>query len=231
MKKALLAASAAALLLALGTGVWFFLRAREERLSDQLFKEMVQRGADPDAHDPPEVLSLIREHPGLANREFPSFVERPLHRAAKNLWPEVCRALLAAGADPNARDHAKLSPLYYATYSQQVDQNPKPAAVLIEGGADVNARDRDGETLLHVAASTGSMTRVRFLIEHGADLRARTESGLTPTMAAADAIKDKYVDEDVAAGKLRPGQTLVPMDEERREVYLYLREQEKKRHP
>src|SRR5258706_10438667 len=104
MKSRLAVVGAAVGMLILAGGAGWFLRAREERLSNELFRRMLQYGAESDGHDPEDVKSFIREHPSLANRQFSRFVERPLHRAAKNAWTDVCRVLIDCGADVEARD-------------------------------------------------------------------------------------------------------------------------------
>jgi ankyrin repeat protein len=38
-------------------------------------------------------------------------------------------------------------------------------------GFDINAKNADGKTLLHIAASDGSVQAIKYLISRGADLR------------------------------------------------------------
>ena len=64
----------------------------------------------------------------------------PLHLAASTGSLRSMRWLLAAGADPAARDTAGLSPLHSAALAG----NGAAVALLIQGGADANARDRRG---------------------------------------------------------------------------------------
>lgn len=66
----------------------------------------------------------------------------PLHLAAANADPGALQALLAVGADPNARDHDGMTPLHVAAYSQ----NARHAQFLLSAGADpyaVTAGGRD----------------------------------------------------------------------------------------
>lgn len=80
----------------------------------------------------------------------------PLIRARES--PAIMQALIAAGADVNARaaPHEMISP------------------------ASGRLIRRGGETALHLAAATNNVEAVRILIQAGADIEARTENGLAP---------------------------------------------------
>lgn len=85
-------------------------------------------------------------------------------------------ALLAAGADPNARNDNGFTPLHWA-------DSPDGVAALLAAGADLNARDDLlGFTPLHWAVSNRSVDVVEALLAAGADPNARTwnHSGETP---------------------------------------------------
>lgn len=64
----------------------------------------------------------------------------PLHLAAANANPSSLKALLAAGADPNALDQDGLTPLHVAAYTQ----NAVHAQLLLEAGADPYAKTNAG---------------------------------------------------------------------------------------
>ena len=64
----------------------------------------------------------------------------PLHLAATNPDISALKALLAAGADPNARDGEGATPLHMAAYTQ----NAKHAQLLLEAGADPYAKTNVG---------------------------------------------------------------------------------------
>jgi ankyrin repeat protein len=89
----------------------------------------------------------------------------PLHYAAAYGSSEAVRLLLAAGADPNARNAFDATPLMWAaTDFDKVRQ-------LAAKGADVNARSRMGRTAVWLAAANdGSSAIVRFLLDRGAKL-------------------------------------------------------------
>ncbi len=64
----------------------------------------------------------------------------PLHLAATNADISALKALLAAGADPNARDGDGATPLHMAAYTQ----NAKHAQLLLEAGSDPYAKTNIG---------------------------------------------------------------------------------------
>lgn len=90
--------------------------------------------------------------------------------------PEVISALLAAGADPNARDYLERSPLLFVAATGSVEN----IKLLLEAGADVNAKTANDWTPLHGAAKFNSPEAVMLLLQAGADADAKTEMGETP---------------------------------------------------
>jgi hypothetical protein len=80
--------------------------------------------------------------------------------------PQIVRVLIAAGADPNARDpepHSE-TPLHWAASSDDVDV----ARALIDGGADINVPDGSIGTPLDNAIGYGCWNVARLLVERGA---------------------------------------------------------------
>lgn len=75
-----------------------------------------------------------------------------LHLAATNPDLSAIKALVAAGADCNARDNDGLTPLHMAAYTQKANQ----AQVLLECGADPYAKTNAGRDPTSMARKTMS---------------------------------------------------------------------------
>jgi ankyrin repeat protein len=100
-----------------------------------------------------------------------------LHLAAFFGGAEAVRALLAAGADPDADDANpfKVRPLHSAVSVR----DREATRALLEAGADPNVRQQGGFTPLHSAAHNGDTALVQMLLDHGADPALRTDDGKT----------------------------------------------------
>jgi ankyrin repeat protein len=183
--------------------------------------------------DEAALARVLRENASRANARGPNGAT-PLHFAAT---PGLVRALLAAGADPDARDRRGNSPgrtlatraAHHEAARMLLGQTGErdlwlaaalddltAAAQLMD--ADPAARDRrttlddclgfySGGTPLHVAADSGSERVAALLLERGADASARSLIGHTPLHAAAAAGQ-----EDVAALLLMRGADLSARD-------------------
>jgi len=106
----------------------------------------------------------------------------PLIRAVSRGDTPTARALLARGADVQARDANGRTALMYAA------ENGDPTSVqaLLTNGADVNARDGKGWTALTYAAENGDLSTVHTLLANKAPVNAKSEaSGWTALMSAA----------------------------------------------
>jgi ankyrin repeat protein len=104
-----------------------------------------------------------------------------LHWATMNNHTELAKGLIDAGADLNAKDYAKKTPLHYVAEGNR----PELARVLIDAGADLNAEDYAKQTPLHLAAMKGHTEIAKGLIDAGADLNAEDEDKQTPLHYAA----------------------------------------------
>ncbi len=107
----------------------------------------------------------------------------PLHYTAINGRPDVARALIRFGADPNeTRGGKSNSPLYMVAR-----QAPHPAVlqVLIEAGGSVNTHGPWGATPLYIAAKLNSPQMVETLLDAGAEptLRAKHHNMLSADLA------------------------------------------------
>jgi len=110
---------------------------------------------------------------------------------------EVTR-LLAAGADPDARDRANRTALHHATEANHV----AAALALIEAGADVNASD--GASIDHtpylMAGARGQLEILRATLAHGASLASTNGYGGTALIPAAERGHVEAVAMLIAAG-------------------------------
>jgi ankyrin repeat protein len=168
---------------------------------------LLERGADPDAADVRGETPLLAALRGCGWRALSVrlvVLERlldagadpdrsddagdaPLTRAVGG-DPALVRALLAAGADPEAPG-ARVRPLLQASQWGQADA----VELLLERGAAADARDPDGRTALMLAVVTRSYgdaadarrIAVTHLLRAGAGLDARDERGRTPLHWAA----------------------------------------------
>lgn len=101
----------------------------------------------------------------------------PLHEAVRDSQPDVVAALLAAGADVNARIDFGSTPLLLAVG----DFRPDTAMIrtLLRAGADTELSDRMQLTPLLVTARNNEGPVFTMLLEHGANPCARTTEGKT----------------------------------------------------
>ena len=121
-------------------------------------------------------------------------VDTALIRAARSADLESMRLLIAAGADPKAREPGGLTTALAVAAGPEIplltvvdrERPAEPDAIaalrfLAEHGVDLNAGDRQGATPLHTLAKRGFTQVIAFLIgEAGADVNARDAQGRTP---------------------------------------------------
>jgi ankyrin repeat protein len=140
-----------------------------------LIKKLLDAGADANA--------IVNNTPRGRNRNAsPRIVfATALHRAAFAGDLQLCRLLLAYGADPHAISSDRESMLEAAgglalIPGYQVNhpdaERVELAKLLVELGEDVNWADAYGITPLMVAANLGDTPLVQYLVDAGADLGA-----------------------------------------------------------
>jgi len=94
-------------------------------------------------------------------------------------------AAVAAGADPNARDADKNTPLILAAPQSLFGKERKIVEALVKAKAQVNAANKEGLTALMAAASAGRDGMVRLLLQNDAKIDARDNDGWTALMYAS----------------------------------------------
>jgi len=152
-----------------------------------LAEELLRAGADVNARDesgrtPLFVAAAHRqsalawfliEHGATVNESAGNAT--PLHAAVESDALNTVRALVEAGADVNAANGDRVSPLHLAW-------GTITAALLLDHGAAVNARAADGASPLHSAAGNVAtrLEVIHLLLARGADANARDRNGTTP---------------------------------------------------
>ncbi len=140
-----------------------------------LIKKLLDAGADPNA--------VVNNTPRGRNRNAsPRIVfASTLHRAAFAGDLELCKLLLAHGANPHAVSSDRESMLEAAAglalipgyqLSHPNAERVELSKLLVELGEDVNWADAYGITPLMAAANLGNTPLVQYLVDKGADLGA-----------------------------------------------------------
>ena len=88
---------------------------------------------------------------------------------------------LSRGADPNGRVYGDKAPIVIAYENRFMDV----VDTLINAGANVNTKDREGQSLLLLAAKAEDTKNAKYFINLGADINAATPQGFTPLHFAA----------------------------------------------
>lgn len=96
-----------------------------------------------------------------------------LHVATKCGRTNIAVILIQAGADVNAPNFHKSTPLHHA-------KTPEMIKVLLAKGAKVNARDNNQETPLHYAVSSCDLKKVNILTTYKANVNAKDFASETP---------------------------------------------------
>ncbi|KAJ5183363.1 ankyrin [Penicillium capsulatum] len=102
----------------------------------------------------------------------------PLHVATHRETEshELLSLLLDHGANVNALDNSRETPLHWAA-SQPF---PSHLHVLLERGANIEPRNTLGDTPLHCTAMAGMDANMQILCDHGADSKVVNRRGLSP---------------------------------------------------
>jgi ankyrin repeat protein len=112
----------------------------------------------------------------------------PLHRAAMLGDLEMCRLLLAAGAEANLQQPDGSSSLHIACGAKEGQAALAAgliAAELLQAGASVHLRTVSGATALQVAVDAGNCAVAELLLAAGADPNLLSDPSSSPLHAAA----------------------------------------------
>ena len=103
-----------------------------------------------------------------------------LHHAAAFGSIDTMKLLLDAGAEVNAANRRRSTPLHWSLHDEA------KVRLLLSRGAAINAKQVEGRTPLYIAASMGQgAPLVKLLLENGANPALATANGMTPLMAAS----------------------------------------------
>ena len=137
---------------------------------------------------------LLAAQPDLANKKDEK--SAPLFYAANASDDQLSAQLLTAGADPNIRDNAGLTPLHVALmandHSHEADggehgHQEEVSLLLLKHGADFRATGKKGQNILILSCMGGHTNLVNALIKKGANPNAKDSFGVTPLLAALTA--------------------------------------------
>ena len=100
----------------------------------------------------PEAARVLLEHGAdVAAWTRNPFANQPLHAASAGRHIEVCRVLVSAGADVDARQHGGFTPLHEAAQHGDIEL----VELLLSAGADPTIREDEGRTAADLADSAG----------------------------------------------------------------------------
>ena len=125
------------------------------------------------------VERLLADHRARINDKDPAG-STLLHHAAAFGSLDTMRLLVEAGADVNAANRRRSTPLHWAIADEA------KVRFLLGRGANANAKVVEGRTPLFLATQLGNPYGVmRALLEHGADPNLASAAGQTPLMISA----------------------------------------------
>jgi len=150
----------------------------QEMLNEQFF-EHIQRG------QVERVKEILQSHPGAANwgNKDSKGERRALHIAAIHAEAEICKILIAAGADIEARDNFGETALGWAALRKPRAQIVK---LLLQAVADPDGKFKGGVTPLMRAAEEGSCVAAEALVQAGAHMNVKNDAGSTALHIAAE---------------------------------------------
>lgn len=162
-----------------------------------------------------DACELLLSEGAALNPDMKQSSSAPLHQACKANDVEIARFLLEVGADVDALNCYKTTPLMYCvkygspdlvslilTYNPDLSitsfihtaaihwavwpNHEQNMELLLQAGADPNQIMGDGSTPLHCAAGGGFTEMVRLLLDFGADPRIRNQDFMTAAKVAEE---------------------------------------------
>ncbi len=180
-------------------------------------KSLLKAGADPNpnSESPPRLVGLAGQIVWFLNPDRNVMEPTPLLVALYHVehlpWgqieirynpspnPEIVRALLDKGADANATDDIRTTPLFFGV----VSGNTQVVDLLLKHGAKINQTGPVGTSLLLTSAGQGRIEMMQYLLSHGSDVKERNALGETALICTVryarmpDAVKlllDHHID-------------------------------------
>lgn len=125
-----------------------------------------------------EIVKILAE----AGHGGDGLLEQALRAAIEKTDPELVSLAIRSGADVNARDSSRRTPLMLAIRTRNADV----ARQLLAAHADVNDGDATGATPLMLAVDAADGDMVKVLLEYKANVGKKDKSGRTALMRATD---------------------------------------------
>lgn len=96
------------------------------------------------------------------------FRTTPLHLAASEGWPNIVHLLIESGADVNAANAVRWTPIHYLLITDQMTPGKlKSLKLLIDRDGNPNIRDKDGNLAVETAILYGHTDATRILLNSG----------------------------------------------------------------
>jgi ankyrin repeat protein/DNA polymerase III epsilon subunit-like protein len=110
----------------------------------------------------------------------------PLHFAAR-YNSDLIPSLLKQGANPNAYDNKRRTPIFWAMWGKNSKNMVLAISFLVKGGADIEWKNSDKETPLIFALKDFSVSAevVDCIVRLGSDIKTKNRYGTTPLHFAA----------------------------------------------